>query len=77
MMERGFVERGRNTKYVSAKIFGDDRIKKVKTYCKQNDINTRSFLEKLIDDFFQKKQNDLMALSKKELVNMLLTKEVV
>ena len=75
MGARGFVDRNRNTEYVSAKIFGDERIKKVKTYCKKNNINVRVFLEKLVDDFFMQEQNALMALSKEELVNMLLMKE--
>lgn len=75
MGTRGFVDRNRNTEYVSAKIFGDERIKKVKTYCNKNNINTRVFLEKLVDDFFMQEQNALMALSKEELVNMLLMKE--
>lgn len=74
-MSRGFVERQRNTEYISGKIFGDERIKKVKSYCKANNINTRIFLEQLVDDFFDKRYKDLMQLSKEELVNMIVMRE--
>ena len=51
-MSRGFVDRDRKTEYLSAKIFGDDRIRKVKSYCRLNNMNIRFFLEELIDAFF-------------------------
>lgn len=74
-MSKGFVDRDRKTEYLSAKIFGDDRIRKVKSYCRLNNINIKFFLEELIDAFFKNKENELMSLSKEELVKMILEKE--
>ena len=74
MSERGFVNRKRDSEYISAKIFGNERIKRVRNYCKEKNINLRSFLEELIDNFFLNKKNELMTLSKEELVEMIMRK---
>ena len=74
MSNRGFVDRSRETEYLSAKIFGEDRIKKVKTYCKTKNINTRAFFEELIDNFFKSEKAKLLLLSKEDLIEMILMK---
>lgn len=74
MSARGFIDRSREAEYLSAKIFGEDRIRKVKIYCKERNINTRTFLEEIIDSFFENKKNQLLMLSKEDLIEMILRK---
>lgn len=64
----------RTTDYMSAKIFGKERISKVERYCEFMDMSTKDFIQKAIDSFFQNEKQWLESMTREQLINYILSK---
>lgn len=64
-----------NTEYLSAKIWGKDRIVLIREFCSKNNMTVHELLESAIDLFFSDKKNMLCLKSKEELIEMILKGE--
>lgn len=53
-------------------IHGKDRIEKILGFCRESGMNIREFTEVAIDAFFANEKNRLMAMTKEQLIAMIL-----
>jgi len=75
MSRRKRYERNRTTNYLSAKIFGEERITKIERYCDLMGASNQQFLEMLVDEFFEHEIDWLQTMTKEQLISYIINKK--
>lgn len=75
MSRRKRYERERTTNYLSAKIFGGERITKIERYCDFMGMSNQQFLEMLVDKFFENEMDWLRTMTKEQLIDYIINKK--
>ena len=75
MSGRKRYERNRTTNYLSAKIFGEERIAKIERYCNIMGASNQQFLEMLVDKFFEHEIDWLRKLTQEQLISYIINKK--
>jgi len=75
MSGRKRYERERVTDYLSAKIYGEERIAIIEKYCDSMGMSNQRFLEMLVDKFFEDEINWLRTMTKEQLIDYIINKK--